>query len=205
MKTSDWLSAVVVAAAVALLVVVAGLPPLGWADDKPLVSIPSLPPAALKIPSLDTTVTAKAERVPGEPVIVTLSCKCTSGYGGQSVPLTVHVFQRNPQAEMSRRASPPSTQDEIATGDCTLAIDSDGNGYASVDLPLNWTPDSPVSKAEPPNPNAPNATNSTAKRVTPAPRYYLVLTSELVKNESAVVPIAAKTSDSLQQQKQQVN
>ena len=131
------------AAAVALGVIAVGLPPAGWAKDSARVTIPSLPPAELKIPSLDATIKATAERTPGEKVIVNLTCESDQGNPGEKVPLVVQVLRNNPMMLVSRKPVSRTPQ-EIAKTECTLTIDSEGHGQASVELPLTWTSDDPT-------------------------------------------------------------
>ena len=184
MRTWDWLSAGVLAVAVALLVVLTGLPPLGWADDSSPLAIPALPPAMLAIPSLDATVRAAAERVPGETVTVTLTCLSSSSYSGRTVPLIVHVYKRDPMAEASRVVRPPSARQEVATAECTIVIESDGTARDSVDLPVTWTSDDQPA----PDPKK------------PAARYYIVLTSPLIPDKAAPVAVTGKVKNAEQQQ-----
>jgi hypothetical protein len=104
------------------------------------VAIPALPPAELKIPSEGVTVTASAERQPGEVVTVRLDCECSGNHSRESVPLVVHVFKNDPR-EMVSRSSRVTPRTEVTKVECSCPIDSEGKGYTSVDLPLTWTPD----------------------------------------------------------------
>ena len=142
MKREDWLAAGVLAAAVALAVVAAGLPPMGWAEAPAPAGIPALGPAELKIPSLGATIRATAERKPGEVVVVNLNCEGAEAHRGETVPLVVQVFRIDPREMMSRVALPRSQpRQPVAGAQCSLFIDSDGKGHASIELPLTWTSD----------------------------------------------------------------
>lgn len=140
MKMEDWMAASVLAAAVALVVVVAGLSPTGWAEDSARITIPALPPAALEIPSLNARVKATAQKKPGEAVTVNLSCECPSSHAGEALPLVVHVFKNDPRSMMSRVPMPVSGK-EVAKAECSILVDSEGKGRASVELPLTWASD----------------------------------------------------------------
>jgi hypothetical protein len=137
MKREEWLAAGVLAAAVALAVVAAGLPPMGWAEDSARAAIPALPPAELKIPSLSATIKATAERKPGEVVVVNLSCEGAEAHSGETVPLVVQVFRIDPREMMSRVALPKPRQ-AVAGVSYSLLIEASGKGHASVELPLTW-------------------------------------------------------------------
>ncbi len=140
MKRDDWLAAGVVALAVALAVVAAGLPPMGWAENSAPVMIPALSPAQLKIPSLGATIRATAERAPGEGVVVNLICEGAEGHGGETVPLLVQVYRIDPREMMSRVASIKPRQ-TVAGVPYALVIDAEGKGNGSVALPLTWASD----------------------------------------------------------------
>jgi hypothetical protein len=182
MKKEDWVAAGVLAAAVALAVVAAGLPPTGWAEDSARVTIPALPPAELKIPSLDATVTAVAERKPDEAVTVRLSCECSAGHSRQTVPLVIHVFKNDPRRMMSRVAE-PTPPPEVAKVECSCPIDSEGKGFTSVELPLTWTSD------DSPKP----------EKGKPVASYYLLLTSPLTRAQ-ATLPSPEEAVQANQQQ-----
>ena len=173
MKKEDWLAASVVALSVALAVVALGLPPAGWAQDPAPVMIPSLPPAELKIPSEGVTVTASAERQPGEAVSVRLSCECSGSHGLQSVPLVVHVFKIDPM-RVGGRMEDPTPPPEVAKMECSCPVDSEGKGFTSVKLPLTWTPD-----------DAPKPEKGVL-----VPGYFLTLTSPLTPAQVTVPPPA---------------
>lgn len=158
MKKEDWAAACVLAAAVALGVIAAGLSPAGWAKDSVPVTIPSLPPAKLKIPSLDATIKATAERTPGEKVIVFLTCESNSGNEGEEIPLVVQVMS-NSLRSMVSRSSVSLAPKEIAKTTCTLIIDPEGYGETFVELPIKWTLDD----------------KTTEKKVKSLTRYYLVV------------------------------
>ncbi len=140
MKREEWLAAGAVAAAVALVVVAAGVPPMGWAADPVPMGIPALGPAQLNIPSLGATIKATADHTPGKAVVVTLSCEGASSHAGETVPLVVQVFRIDPM-EMESRVAVIRPRQAVATMAYPLLIDADGKGHASVELPLTWTSD----------------------------------------------------------------
>ena len=184
MNREDWVASGVLAAAVALAVVAAGLPPTGWAEDSARVTIPALPPAELKSPSLDATVKATAERKPGEAVTVNLSCESSPGHAGETVPLVVYVFRNDPRSMFSRVA-PPVSPKEVAKVECSVLVDSQGKGHASVELPLTWTSD------DSPKPKK-------GKRVA---GYYLSLTSPLAPAPVTLRPLVNTVLTSSQKAK----
>ena len=151
----------VLAVAVALVVVAAGQPPTVWAENAVRVTIPKLPPAELKIPSLQATIKAEAKRVPGKAVIVTVRAECPPEQVGAIVPMVVQVFRSDPKSQFGRRIVLPK---EVTSATCSLLIDRQGKAKATVELPMMWTSDKTV----------------TAKELKSTGGYYLVLTSPLV-------------------------
>lgn len=179
MKREDWLVAGAVAAVVAIAVVAAGLPPVGWAADSARITIPSLPPAELQIPEMKATVKASAERKAGQAVAVKLELAGSPENAGMVVPLSVQVVRVDPATTMSRMI-PTLESMQVAKADCSLTVSSDGKAEAIVELPLTWTEDVPK-KAEKTSAEAGDA--SSAKAVT---NYYIVLASPLAPGSKMV-------------------
>jgi len=176
MSRRDWAVAGVLAVATALVVVAAGLPPILWAEDPVRVIVPRLRGAELKVPSLEATIRAEAACEPGEAVTVTIKGECAGEPGGVTVPLVVHVRRIDP-ASMFSRMAPPAPPQEVTSRTCSLFVDSDGRGEATVELPLRWASD-----------------EGTAREKLTRGGYYLVLTSPLVPKKATrlngvVIPV----------------
>jgi hypothetical protein len=148
MDRKDWLAAGALAAAVAALVATAGLWPLAWAEGETAVAIPELPPAELKIPAMDATVKATAERSPGKAVYVDLACEGNSAHAGQEVPIVIEVCKMEGPDRMSRSGIPREIQ--VARVEKRLTLDSGGSAQATLVFPLTWTPDKPAAPEEEP-------------------------------------------------------
>jgi hypothetical protein len=134
MKKHEWLTATVVAFAVAMAMATYIAPPALWADQASLAVIPALPPSYLTIPSIAAKVTAATAPDPGNPVAVTLTVTAPSGSEVRQVPVTVTVLRRtmNPMA----RVMPPAQQ--VAQVSATVTLSPEGTGTALVDLPFTW-------------------------------------------------------------------
>ncbi|MEI7834006.1 MAG: hypothetical protein WCJ56_12525 [bacterium] len=139
MKKQDWLTSCAVALVVALVIVIAG-PQMGVADSAVQIPVPALPSTSMMIPTINAEVTATATPVPGKRVIVNVALKSPSGAGRILVPVTITI-SRTESSPMMRSVPLPV---QVAQVSAMVPVGVDGNGMASVALPLIWEIPAPV-------------------------------------------------------------
>jgi hypothetical protein len=173
MTRRDWMTACMVALAVAALTAALMAPPIAWATDPPKpVAVPELPSTELTIQPISAKVTAVA--TPGKaggPVQVVLTVKCPSGTK-RTVPVTVAVqsLTENPMSRMGPRPK------DVTKVEAIVPVSFEGTGTATVALPLTWA--TPTTQAKP-------GTQAQASTPQPAPAmlttttYMMVLSSSL--------------------------
>lgn len=140
MSIQDWWIACLVAMGVAALTMVALTPPLCWAEQRAMITIPALPSTQLTIPTLQATVTANTTPMPGLGVQAMLNVRSPAETDLREVPVTVTVL-RTVMNPMSRSMPRPQQVAQVAA---RVPVGLDGNGTTVVDLPLVWATPTPA-------------------------------------------------------------